>query len=146
MNDLARLAKNIEQAMANGEIEGHHPVARDFPTPSGWRVLQRSRSGDGVMWRVPGGKLRVVASASLHGDDVWAHVSVSTKSGQLPTWPEMVMVRDAVLGDDVEAYQICPPAGRYVNLSQVLHWWACLDKPEGVLPQFDAVVAGVRTI
>lgn len=98
------------------------------------------------MWRAPGG-LRVIASAQkFPSGDLWAHVSVSNGGRGVPTWAEMVGVRDAVLGSNVEAYQVCPPATRYVDLANVLHWWACLNRPDGVLPQFDAVVAGIRTI
>lgn len=120
-----------------------HAVPGTFPTPNGWRVI--SRAADGVAWRVPGG-LRVIASRERHDDKVWVHLSMSHKS-RMPTWPELVMMRDAVLGPDVEAYQICPPRSNYVNLHKdVLHLWACEDQPNGVLPRFDGVIDGVRTI
>jgi hypothetical protein len=112
-----------------------------FPVPPGWRVLERR--ADGAAFRVPGGRL-VIASVAVEDDGCrWAHLSMSHKS-RLPTWPEMVEMRDALLGSEVECYQVCAPASRYVNLNdRVLHLWACVDKPEGVLPRFEGEVKGV---
>jgi hypothetical protein len=115
-----------------------------FNVPPGWRVIEKR--ADGVSYRVPGGRF-VIASINVEGDGKrWVHLSMSHKS-RMPTWPELVEMRDALLGGDVEAYQVCPPASRYVNLHErVLHLWACIDAPDGVLPRFEGVIDGVRTI
>lgn len=111
-----------------------------FPVPRGWRVLDRAV--DGVAYRLPGGA-HVIASVALHDGETWAHLSLSLKSG-LPRWPDLVAVRDALLGPEVEAYQVAAPASRYVNIHPgVLHLWANLDRPGGVLPRFEGEVEGV---
>lgn len=40
-------------------------------------------------------------------------------------------------GDNVEAYLVHPPKDRYINFcGRVLHWYASMDRPLGVLPDF----------
>lgn len=124
-------------------MSNHRPIPCTFDSPPGWRVIERRP--DGVAWRVPGGRFVIASTESLDGRR-WVHLSMSHKS-RMPTWPELIEMRDAVLGEHVEAYQVAPPAERYVNHhSNVLHLWACLDAPSGVLPLFDGIVEGVRTI
>lgn len=114
--------------------------AHSFTIPCGWRVVRRGV--DGVALRVPGGA-HVIASVAEHDGETWAHLSMSKPSG-LPRWDELVAVRDALLGPHVEAYQIAPPASRYVNIHpRVLHLWANLDRPDGVLPQMEGLVPGL---
>lgn len=122
---------------------GVEPVDVPLPTPPGWRLVDRTT--DGKCWRIPGGKI-VIASGSRHDGLVWLHMSMSHKA-RLPTWPELVAMRDALVGPNVEAYQVCPPADRYVNLhARVLHLWACMDRPSGFLPRFDGEIGGITTI
>lgn len=118
------------------------PFAYDFVDPPHWRVLERR--GDGVAWRLKGGH-SVIASCEVIDGKRWIHLSRSGRS-RMPTWPELVEVRDALLGPEQEAYQVCPPASRYVNINPtVLHLWACLDEP-AQLPQFEGDIDGVRSI
>lgn len=127
------------------EMEGQErePLATSWPTPPGWRRLNASL--DGASFRVPGGSV-VIASAEVIDGERWAHLSRSHQS-RLPTWSELVEMRDILLGPEVEAYQVVPPVGRYVNIHpRVLHLWSSLDRPAGVLPRFDGVVGGIRTI
>lgn len=124
--------------------DDHTPINHPLATPPGWRLLQRST--DGYQWRLPGGRM-VIASTSWEGGQRWVHLSMSHPS-RLPTWPELVEMRNLLLGDDVEAYQVLPPANRYVNLhNRVLHLWACLDSPSGVLPHFEGFLSeGIASI
>ena len=56
------------------------------------------------------------------------HVSVTHKT-RLPSWAELVEVKDLFIGRDVEAVQILPPAAEYVNLHRnCLHLWRRLDR------------------
>jgi hypothetical protein len=126
-------------------VNDSQEVTHTISVPPGWKVAQIA--ADGVAFRIPGGRF-VMASVERRPEDgcLWIHLSQSHPS-RLPTWPELVEMRDALLGPEVEAYQVCPPASRYVNLHpRVLHLWACLSKTVGVLPQFDGVIGGVRTI
>lgn len=102
------------------------------PFVAGWRCRV---TAFGAYYRVPGGDV-VIFSLARHEGLLWAHLSMS-KPSRMPTWPELVAARDALLGDHVEAYQVAPPRDRYVNVHpRVLHLFACLDRPEGVLPPF----------
>jgi hypothetical protein len=82
--------------------------------------------------------LRVIRSEALQSDwKHWLHVSVSRRDRHLPTWEQLGDVKDVFIGTSAEAYSVLPPADRYVNLNQgVLHLWACVDEPDGVLPEF----------
>lgn len=113
------------------------------PRPAGWRILDVGV--DGAAYRLPGGMVAIY-SVSRHEGRIWAHLSLSHKS-RMPSWPELVSVRDALLGPDTEAYQVAPPRSRYVNLHpRVLHLFACLDARSGVLPPFEGTLGGAATI
>ena len=125
-------------------IDLDNVVPSEWETPSGWRVVAKAE--DGVFWRVPGGLHAMVSTAVEDDGRLWIHMSMSHKS-RMPTWPELVKMRDALVGTDVECYQVLPPADRYVNLNpHVLHLWACAQSPEGVLPKFEGMIGGVKTI
>lgn len=72
--------------------------------------------------------LYVLRSVStLNDGSKWLHISV-TRRDRIPTWTEMMKVRDDFLGDDVEAYMVAPKKEDYANLHQFcLHWWAPVD-------------------
>ncbi|MHB8484014.1 MAG: DUF7694 domain-containing protein [Nitrospiria bacterium] len=57
----------------------------------------------------------------------WIHLSISYPN-KLPTWDEIVSVRDIFLGNGVEAYQVIPKLVDYVNTHRYcLHLWAPVD-------------------
>jgi hypothetical protein len=116
-----------------------------------WKVVEAR--ADGSMWLNAVRRLKVIESVGVRSDRrIWHHVSVSAydvKDGRvlpmsrLPTWDEMSLVRDALIGADREAYIIYPPRSRYVNIAQVLHLWHCLSAPDGaVLPPMEGRLAG----
>ncbi len=70
----------------------------------------------------------------------WHHLSCSRADHTLPSWELMALVKELFMGKGVEAYMVHPPTSRYVNIYPVLHWWSCLDFPEGVLPQFEGTL------
>lgn len=120
-----------------------------------WRVVKHLKDAKGTYGfaadnHVRG--LRVLYSHTDHyeGDREWLHVSVSRPADwSLPSWDDMHRVKMQFIGEDFEAYLVHPPAARYVNIAQVLHWWACLSVPDGVLPDFTAQSVeefGVRSI
>jgi len=96
------------------------------------------RRGVWLLWMARAAGLRVIESVSLESDlKRWHHVSVS-RAARAPSWADMMMVKGDFIGDR-EAYMVAPPASRYVNLHpHALHWWSCLDAPDGeVLPHFE---------
>lgn len=113
------------------------PAIWSAPTPPGWRQIGRAM--DGAKWRLPGGAVVIASMARLQGER-WVHLSMS-RHGRLPTWPELVAVRDALV-PGVECYQVAPPPDRYVNIHPgVLHPWGCVDRPDGVLPNLAGQLA-----
>lgn len=136
--------------MTAGELRHAYGVTGGL-TPARWEVADPPRwrrqvtTPDGARWRIPGG-LTVIASLGVYAGERWLHMSAS-HPGRLPSWPEMVAIRDA-LAPGVECYQVAPPPDRYVNLHpRVLHLWGNLDLPSGVLPAFEGLLPdGRRTI
>jgi hypothetical protein len=117
-----------------------------LPAPLDWRVIERR--ADGIMWqRLTGEAIKVIESSSVESDGRrWLHVSVSKPNRKMPTYDDLQAARKLFVGEDRECYQVFPPQERYVNFNPVLHLWVCLDMPQGVLPQFEGIVNGVRTV
>lgn len=118
-----------------------------LPAPQDWHVIDTR--GDGLAWeRMVGSRLYVVEDICVKEDGRhWLHVSISKHNGKMPNWDDIQTMRTLFVGEDRECYMIFPPKERYVNIhSACLHLWSCLDAESGVLPQFDGVVDGVRTI
>ena len=111
-----------------------------LPAPAGWMVIERRE--DGNMW-IPlyGEKISVIEDIGIKADGKrWLHVSVGRANSKMPSYEDMQMVRRLFIGEHREAYQVFPTKERYVNFDNVLHWWVCLDAPEGVLPHFEGEV------
>lgn len=104
--------------------------------PAGWRRRSPLTSRTEV-WDNDGAGLRVIYSESKQDDDRWwAHVSLSRRDREVPTWEQVREVKQLFVGD-AEAYIVLPPPERYVNQHEgVLHLFACRDAPTGVLPDF----------
>jgi len=92
--------------------------------PKGWRqvnaVVYQHRSG-----------LKVIRTSALERDgDYWLHVSISAGHGsRMPTYDEMVSVKEIFIGTAELALQVFPPRAEHVNdHPNVLHLWHCLDR------------------
>lgn len=112
-------------------------VARCVPglLPGHWQEVEVRL--DGRAYRNDRQGLRVIWSVAREQDGrLWQHVSVSHRA-RLPTWDELVRVKEWLIGRDVDAYQVLPARERWVNLHpHVLHLWRCLDGDP--LPDFTA--------
>jgi hypothetical protein len=102
----------------------------------------------GAAYQSPGG-LRVIATESEHGDyadeSVWLHVSVS-RANQLPSYEDLVTVKEIFIGCDAKAIMVFPPRDKHVNIHpNCLHLFSCLTGDP--LPEFSGELApGVRTL
>lgn len=116
-----------------------------LPAPDDWHIVEWRE--DGLMWeRLEGQRIAVIESTKVEADGrTWLHVSVSKPNGKIPTYEDLRVMRDLFVGDR-ECYMVFPTKERYVNFANVLHLWACLDSPQGVLPHFEGVVNGVVTV
>lgn len=111
-----------------------------LPAPVGWFVAERRH--DGLRWRrLTGSPLQVIEFVQVETDGKrWLHVSVSrAPKKSIPDYGEVQLIRRLFIGEDRECYMVFPPKSRYININPVLHLWACLDEPSGVLPQFEAM-------
>jgi hypothetical protein len=113
-----------------------------LPAPENWHIIERRE--DGLMWqRLQGEAIKVIESIGVHDGLTWLHVSVSKPSRKMPTYEDIQTMRKLFVGEHRECYQVFPTSDRYVDFNPVLHLWACLDKPEGYLPHFEAWIPAV---
>ena len=72
--------------------------------------------------------LAVIASASIELDGkAWLHVSVSHRY-QMPTWEQLVEVKETFIGSERQALQVLPKMSEWVNVHPYcLHLWACVE-------------------
>jgi len=110
-------------------------VARDRPAQerrlraAGWQPSpQGSAFVDGLgCWdRYRGHPVRLVHSLHRYGDGhVWAHLSVSHRSGLLPSWEQ---ARDVqwLLYPDMAGLIVVAPQGEHYSIGEVAHVWTCL--------------------
>lgn len=92
----------------------------------------------GRVYRKPGEGLLVLVSCAEQGDGKrWLHVSVSRRDHKLPTWEQLLQVKNLFIGEARTALQVLPAKNRYVNIHPgVLHLWHCLEGD--VTPDFTA--------
>lgn len=100
----------------------------------GWH---RARLGeDGEQWmNAMTGQTAIWSLATEADGRQWLHVSTAFPR-RLPTWTELVAVKEWFAGTDTYAYQVCPPRAHYVNQHEfVLHLFVPLFDPPP-LPEF----------
>lgn len=89
------------------------------------------------------GALMVIAEIEIVDGKLWIHVSAS-RAGCLPSWEDLRLVKDVVIGRDRKAIQILPREAEYVNIHPyVLHLYAPLEGdplPDFRMTQNDGVV------
>lgn len=121
--------------------DGMIPIAQANPNlrlPRNWRLVAADEMGRA--WQClsgTGAGLKVIETAATERDGRrWYHVSFS-RAMRIPTWEDVTLVHRLFVGEEVEAYQVLAPRSRWVNVHpNCLHLWACLDAPDGVLPDF----------
>lgn len=118
------LAAIEERGRSGGTDWQWHYIPRRPPT--GWRYVQM---GDVGVAATRANGLRVIVDGLVKADGLrWLHVSVSRSKG-LPTYADIAAAKRTFIGDDLFAYQVFAPPGKHVNLFEVLHLWACVDRP-----------------
>jgi len=89
------------------------------------------------------GAMMVIAEVELVDGKLWMHVSTS-RAGRLPTWEDLRLVKDVIIGRDRKAIQVLPSEAEYVNIHPyVLHLYAPLEEdplPDFRMTQNDGVV------
>jgi hypothetical protein len=115
--------------------KGRGPTAPGGINPPGAYVLAERPGHDGLCIDNSGTGLRVILSCARMGPHGrWVHVSASYRN-RIPTWAELVRVRDELVGPERPAVKILPERAFYVNINpHVLHLWTPLDR--WPLPEF----------
>lgn len=111
--------------------------------PPNWRRRYDVRfgAGTGIFESV---SLAVFFTVGVEEDGQrWAHLSVSRRDGMIPSWLDLVEVRDVLLGRGRLALQVMPPRSDHYSLAgvEVLHLWAPLARSP--LPNFLRARGGV---
>lgn len=101
-------------------LAGYNPECSPFP-------------GQMAMTHPRGLVILVTIAPQLDGKE-WVHLSLS-RSKQLPTWEDIVFVKETVLGRESKAVQVIPPASEHVNIHPFVHHLFCCND-EDPLPDF----------
>jgi len=82
------------------------------------------------------GGLRVIYSLdTLDDGEEWKHVSVSRRD-RLPSWEDLVLVKELFIGPEREALQLLPKRSEHINLARhYLHIWARTSRSRVVMPE-----------
>lgn len=107
--------------------------------PSKWRL--GAVAGDGASF-VAWDRQTVIVSGAVEQDGKrWLHVSTA-RPDRLPSYDDMVTVKEMFIGREAHAISVMPPRAEHVNIHvHCLHLWHCLDGSP--LPDF---TRGGRTI
>jgi len=131
--DSGIVAANTEAFLADAEAVAL--VARDRPgqerrlTAAGWHLnADRGECADGLgCWdrgRAP--QTRLVHSLHRYGDGhVWAHLSVSQRTGLLPSWEQLRDVQWLLYPGEAGLIVVAPQEEHY-SIGEVAHVWTCL--------------------
>jgi len=94
------------------------------PVPKGWTTMGGCVNTFKHIHR----RLTMIVTAKTETDGrLWVHLSVAGRD-RLPTWDELVAVRDWILGPEALAIQLVPPVTEHVNIHPFcLHLWHCAD-------------------
>ena len=81
--------------------------------------------------------LGVIVTAAVEEDGrPWLHVSFS-RVDRIPSWEDVIAVKELFVGRDRLAVQVFPPRDEHVNLHPYcLHLWCCLEDGFRPTPDF----------
>lgn len=96
--------------------------------PSTWRTLETGPDGFAMLVGTGLDPMTVIVSGAVERDGRrWIHLSAA-RPKRLPSWEDLVLVRDVVLGRDAKALHVLAPIKEHVNIHQhCLHLWHCVD-------------------
>jgi hypothetical protein len=107
----------------NYQIEWKPPTAEDLP--SNWSIKKRGFNGG--WYKSRDGLAVIISSCQEQDGKLWVHLSVSRKKS-IPTWADLVKVKELFLGTDALAIQVLVPRSEWVNDHEFcLHLYQCLD-------------------
>jgi len=99
-----------------------------------WQQVKPGLDGLGS-WEHGARGLGLIHSVALEQDgQVWEHISVSRRDGQMPSWTQLRDTFREVAGRDALGVVVIPPAAEHVDIAEVAHVWRCLTRRP--LPDF----------
>lgn len=116
---------------ATMQTPSDHRFVLDMLKEAGVRLASYGWDMTALGWNVWTNRKRLlsfIVSATIEADGKrWVHLSVSHRD-RIPTWAELLHVKEVVLGDERAAVQVLPRKSEYVNINpRVLHLWHCVD-------------------
>lgn len=99
-----------------------------------WVCERRGADGLGQWWNRRR-KLALIHSVALEADgELWEHVSLSRRDGEMPSWDQVRNVFHEVCGSEALGVIVVPPKSEHVNIAEVAHVWHCIGRRP--LPDF----------
>lgn len=99
----------------------------------GW-TLPDGRRAQGTVGRHPCGLLALISAAREADGHDWLHVSIS-RPDQMPSYEDLVLAKEGLIGAYREAYQVFAGREKHVNIHKFcLHLWSPLR--HSPLPDF----------
>jgi hypothetical protein len=108
-----------------------------FHVPEMFRVKALSSKSDGNNGMFIDRGLKMIASDGAG----WEHVSVSTKSGSLPSWSTMCTIKNMFWDEEDWVVQFHPAKSEYVNNYPCLHLWRPSNKE---MPTPPSILVGIK--
>lgn len=124
---MSRLGRMLANAQRHWTFD-HLPRV----LPASYRVVETAEDGMKYMRK---DHMTVIASGATELDGrKWLHVSCAHPT-RLPSWKELMEVKEIFIGRDRAAIQVIPPKAKHINIHpNCLHLWCCLDGE--ILPDF----------
>ena len=123
--NVAEMERISDEEIARGD---YAPVPNVYPCflPGAWQTKIRDEMRAAYFNRDTK-TFCAISTARERDGRRWLHVSVSNP-GRLPTYAELVEIKNGLIGRGRMAYQIFAPDTEHVNFhSRCLHLWSCLD-------------------
>lgn len=131
--------KGIDRAALARAQEAARPDPRFWyeattpPIVSGWRLDAKGRFES--VWTHDGLGISVIRSVSREEDGRhWLHVSCAA-ADRIPSYPELLFVKECFVGTSRTAVQVFPPRAQYINVHPYALHLRCLLEGD-LLPDF----------
>lgn len=108
--------------------------------PQNWRTVMRDDETRSMAFKSRDGLAVIVSLAFEIDNNPWIHLSVSRKKS-LPSWNDLVKVKELFLGEELCAVQVIPPRSEYINHHEYcLNIFARMD--DRAVPDFRGYLEG----
>lgn len=93
-----------------------------------WRLVTPGMDGLGA-WQHRARGLGLIHSVGIEADgQMWEHISLSRKDGEMPDWAQVRDIFHEVCGPDALGIIVVPPTSEHVDIAEVAHVFRCLTR------------------